>query len=71
VIVCHCHQVTDQEIRSAIHSGAGSLEAIRATCSAGSGCGGCMDEIAMLLFRTRRVLPLVADLMRDELEAAS
>jgi len=63
VIVCHCHQVSDREIRRAISDGAHSIDAISEICGAGSGCGGCVSEIASLLFRQRRVLPLVSTLM--------
>lgn len=71
MIVCHCHQVTDREIRSAVASGAHTIEAISEVCGAGSGCGGCVSELASLLFQERRVLPLVSDLMRNDLEQAS
>ena len=71
MIVCHCHQVTDREIRKAVDRGAHTLEAIEADCGAGSGCGGCTSEITALLFERRRVLPLVRDFMRGDLEVAS
>ena len=70
MIVCHCHQVTDREIRRAIDRGANSLEAISRLSGAGSGCGGCTSEIAAVLFRSRKVLPIVSNLI-DELEVAS
>lgn len=65
MIVCHCHQVSDREIRQAIDDGASSLEAIGNVCGAGSGCGGCASEIASLLFRRKKVLPLVSPLVAD------
>lgn len=71
MIICHCHHVTDREIKSAIARGASTLEAVSDACGAGSGCGGCATEIASMLFRQRRVLPLVSDLLADDLEAAS
>ena len=70
MIVCHCHQVSDREIRRAISEGAHSVAAVSEICGAGSGCGGCVSEIASLLFRQRRVLPLVSGLMGG-LERAS
>lgn len=70
VIVCHCHQVSDREIRRAISDGAHTIDAIGEICGAGSGCGGCVNEIASLLFRQRKVLPLVGSLMNG-LERAS
>jgi len=71
VIVCHCHQVTDREIRRVVSEGAHTLDAIGAACGAGAGCGGCVSEVAALLFQQRKVLPLVSDLMGGEMERAS
>ncbi|HXO56744.1 MAG TPA: (2Fe-2S)-binding protein [Mycobacterium sp.] len=39
--VCHCRTVTLWAIRSAIASGARSVDDITANCRAGDGCGGC------------------------------
>jgi bacterioferritin-associated ferredoxin len=40
--VCHCRAVTLWGIRSAIASGARSVDDITAVCHAGRGCGGCL-----------------------------
>ena len=71
MIICHCHHVTDRQIKSAIADGASTLQAVSDACGAGSGCGGCSNEIAAMLFKQRRVLPLVSDLLTADLEAAS
>jgi len=71
VIVCHCHQVTDRQIRGVVDRGAQTLEAIAAACGAGSGCGGCASEIAAVVFRYRKVLPVVSNFIADDLEVAS
>jgi bacterioferritin-associated ferredoxin len=71
MIICHCHRVTHREIEAAIQRGACTLDAVTDACGAGGGCGGCSDEIAAMLFRQRRVLPLVANLLADDLEVAS
>lgn len=71
MIICHCHQVTDREIKSVIAGGASTLQAVGDACGAGSGCGGCSSEIAAMLFKQRRVLPLVSDLLANDLEVAS
>lgn len=49
MVVCHCQTVNDRRIRSAIHSGARSLDAIASDCGAGSRCGGCHQTLATLL----------------------
>jgi len=62
--------VSDREIRRAISDGAHTIDAIGQICGAGSGCGGCVSEIASLLFRQRRMLPLVGA-MTSGLDQAS
>ena len=52
--VCHCHAVTDREIRSLVRSGACSPESVGRACGAGTSCGGC--------------LPLVASVVKKEIE---
>ena len=52
--VCHCHAVTDRDIRSAVRSGACSVESVGRACGAGTSCGGCV--------------PLVASVIRSEVE---
>jgi bacterioferritin-associated ferredoxin len=71
MIICHCHRVTDREIKRVIARGASTLQAVGDACGAGSCCGGCSSEIATMLFRQRRVLPLVSDLLGNDLEVAS
>jgi ferredoxin-nitrate reductase len=48
-LVCTCHQVGEDDIRSAIASGCASVAAIGARCKAGTACGSCRPEIARLL----------------------
>jgi bacterioferritin-associated ferredoxin len=48
VIVCHCHQITDRDIRNLIAEGTSSTREVERACSAGLDCGGCrlvVDEI--------------------------
>jgi bacterioferritin-associated ferredoxin len=55
MIVCHCHAVTDREIRSSVRGGASSAGCVGAACGAGTGCGGCLE--------------LVEEIVDDELTA--
>lgn len=66
MIVCHCHGVTDREIRSAVHDGATTVDAVGACVDAGTGCGGCQPLIEALIDEeapaaARRMLPLLED----------
>ncbi len=47
--VCICARVAEREVRSAIHSGACSEEAVGDACGAGTGCGTCLDRICELI----------------------
>lgn len=49
--VCHCHGVTDREIRACVKSGARSAEAVGRACGAGSSCGGCKPLVEHLVER--------------------
>jgi len=58
MIVCHCHQVTDRQIRTLVREGATTCRAVARACRAGaaSRCGTCR--------------PAVADVIEDELASA-
>jgi bacterioferritin-associated ferredoxin len=45
MIVCHCHALTDRDIRSAVKSGATCPNTVGDACGAGTGCGGCVEVI--------------------------
>jgi bacterioferritin-associated ferredoxin len=49
MIVCHCHYVSDREIRQCAQGGACSVAEVGRACGAGTGCGGCRPEIANIL----------------------
>jgi len=49
MIVCHCHYVSDREIRQCAEAGACSVSEVGRACGAGTGCGGCTPEIANIL----------------------
>lgn len=50
-IVCRCNGVTLDEIHDCIDAGADDLAAIAAATRAGTGCGGCRDDVCAVLTR--------------------
>jgi bacterioferritin-associated ferredoxin len=59
MIVCHCHGVTDREIRASVQNGARTCADIADCCGAGSGCGGCASLVAEIVHGERRRLTMV------------
>ena len=52
MLVCHCHGVTDRQIRKLVRDGASSTgEIVRAT-GAGRGCGGCRSAVRNVVAQT-------------------
>ncbi|WP_462189201.1 (2Fe-2S)-binding protein [Frankia sp. CcWB2] len=49
MLVCSCFAVSDRMLRNVIASGACDVDAVGERCDAGTGCGGCVEEIAELL----------------------
>jgi bacterioferritin-associated ferredoxin len=49
LIVCHCHAVSDRDIRRAARDGALSVQDVARDCGAASGCGGCAAAVRELL----------------------
>ncbi len=43
--VCICHAVTETELAEVIADGARTEEEVGDACSAGTGCGNCLDRI--------------------------
>ena len=56
MIVCHCHGVTDREIRNTVQCGARTCEDVAEACGASSGCGGCEALVAEIVHAERRRL---------------
>ncbi len=49
-IICNCHQVTRGEIEKAIREkGLKTVEEVGEATGAGTGCGGCQDDIQQIL----------------------
>lgn len=57
MLVCHCHGLSDREIRRTVRDGADSCGQVTRQCGAGGGCGGCQ--------------PLIHEIVEQEREAAS
>lgn len=49
MIICHCHKVTDKDIRKNIKDGARSLKDISCICQACTDCKGCAKAIQCIL----------------------
>lgn len=48
-IICHCKQVSFRDIRKAMVNGARTIEEIKEITGAGTGCGGCIEDIEKIL----------------------
>lgn len=48
-IICQCHKVTYGDIRIAMTKGARTIEDIKEITKAGTGCGGCIENIKEIL----------------------
>ena len=47
--VCVCFAITEEEVKSAITSGAGSVSEVTRACRAGGDCGSCHGMIETML----------------------
>lgn len=52
MIVCVCHGVPCNRIRSVVREGAETVDAVGAACGAGTDCGSCRDMIEELIEET-------------------
>jgi bacterioferritin-associated ferredoxin len=59
MIVCHCHGVTDREIRASVQNGARTCAEVAECCGASSGCGGCASLVAEIVHGERRRLAVL------------
>ncbi|HVE47671.1 MAG TPA: (2Fe-2S)-binding protein [Acidimicrobiales bacterium] len=46
---CLCRAVTERAVREVVAAGAATVSEVRATCGAGTGCGGCLPSLRRLL----------------------
>ncbi|ATB36604.1 hypothetical protein CYFUS_002019 [Cystobacter fuscus] len=54
MIVCLCRAVSDRTIRARISEGAHTVEELGSACGAGTGCGGCHDQLSQLIGEARQ-----------------
>ena len=66
MIVCHCHGVTDREIRACVQQGARTCGDVGNECGAGTGCGGCASLVADVVAGEKRRLAV----LRSDVAAA-
>ena len=58
MIICHCLNVSDREIRLAIALGATDVDAVGDECGAGLGCGSCHDTITEMMVEMTQQLEI-------------
>jgi bacterioferritin-associated ferredoxin len=49
MLVCHCHGITDRQIRRLVKDGAGSTRDIARATGAGLRCGGCRSNVKQVV----------------------
>ena len=59
MIVCHCHGITDREIRACIQNGACTPDDVAERCGASGGCGGCTELVEEIVHGERRRLAVL------------
>jgi len=57
MLVCHCHALTDRDIRRAVrNTGACSVAEVGDHCGAATGCGGCYEVVDEIVACEKRRL---------------
>jgi len=71
MLVCHCHALTDRDIRRAVRAtGACNVAEVGDHCGAATGCGGCHDLVAEIVQSEKRRLSLLPSEQRPSNEPA-
>ncbi|SOD72843.1 bacterioferritin-associated ferredoxin [Jatrophihabitans sp. GAS493] len=60
MFACICHAVTEDQIGSAVDSGADTIDEVGCLTGAGTGCGTCHDRIEELIELRCGACPLAA-----------
>jgi len=59
MLVCHCHALTDRDIRRAVRTtGACSVAEVGDHCGAATGCGGCYELVDEIVACEKRRLAM-------------
>ncbi len=71
MLVCHCHALTDRDIRRSVRlSGACNVEEVGDHCKAATGCGGCYEVVAEIVECEKRRLAVFPNEQRPAAEPA-
>ena len=49
MLLCHCHRVSDRQVRRCVRRGASSADEVGGMNGAGTGCGGCRRAVAKVV----------------------
>jgi len=61
MLVCHCHALTDRDIRRSVRlNDACSVAEVGDHCGAANGCGGCYEVVAEIVACEKRRLAMLA-----------
>jgi len=77
MLVCHCHALTDRDIRRTVrNTGACSVAEVGDHCGAATGCGGCYEVVDEIVAGEKRRLVMfnqaeAPDTCKPGLEPAS
>jgi bacterioferritin-associated ferredoxin len=62
MLVCHCHALTDRDIRRTVRTtGACSVAEVGDCCGATTGCGGCYEVVAEIVAAEKIRLVVLAE----------
>ena len=60
MLVCHCHALTDRDIRRSVRTtGACSVDEVGDHCGAATGCGGCYEIVDEIVTCEKRRLVML------------
>ena len=60
MLVCHCHALTDRDIRRTVRAtGACDVAEVGDHCGAATGCGGCYEVVAEIVACEKRRLAVL------------
>lgn len=52
MFVCLCRVVTDRQVEEAVRNGATTISDVGDSCDAGTGCGGCHEQLQNIIDTT-------------------